>query len=866
VVGTDVLAGAERVHCPTSPGSNPEFQAISGRFFGNYSSPQADYVSVTCEQIQEALSAMLDGEESGADPELVLRHVAGCRDCTAWERGWQASGARLRMAPAERVPDLAEGIVAAVQADRLTRRSRLSLGRWPVRAALVAVGLGQLALSAPVLLYGHDHAAPQHVAHELGSFAVAISVAFLAAALRPSLAVGSLPVVGVSVAFLTLTAATDLGTGQADLHDEAPHLLLLVGFLLLCRLAGTSAGGTASPAPAVAGPTPGPGWATGARLNRGLVLPRVGSLAGEVLVQARQRTARLPRLRLAPGQARMGRLLAVVAVTFATALAVADPASAHATLSTSNPPPGAVLPDAPASVRLHFDEAVTTVPGSLRVVGPDGSRADAGAVHHPGGHRSGIAVDLRQAIGPGSYLVSWRAVSADSHPVSGAFTFAIGAASATATPAAVDGGSQGVALGLGLSRWVGYLGLVLFLGGAVFLSVCWPGGWVQPRARLLLALGWATSLTAAAVGLGLKGPYDAGFGLSHAGRGDLLSAVLDTTYGKALGARVLLLVGTGLWFGWLALIRRTPSRPAGVLVSVALLSTFAAAGHAGAGAASPLAFLSDSLHLAAMTVWVGGLVMLVTVLLPRRQPAEVAGAIPRFSPLAAGSVAVLVVTGTYQSWRQVGSLPALAGTTYGRELTLKLGLVAVALAFAAASRAWVRRHHHRSPVVVYAASATDLLDAQPPVTRPDITPAAMRTLRRSVAAEAAAAMLILAVTAALVATAPARTAYRPSVAENLQLGRVTAQVSAVPAADRSMDLHLYLFGQDGAPTDPEEVTATLRLPERGVGPLPVSLRTAGPGHQISTILVPIRGDWTLTVSARTTAIDVYTKTVTLPIR
>jgi copper transport protein len=322
-------------------------------------------------------------------------------------------------------------------------------------------------------------------------------------------------------------------------------------------------------------------------------------------------------------------------------------------------------------------------------------------------------------------------------------------------------------------------------------------------------------------------------------------------------------------------------------VAAALLATFAATGHAAAGSDRALAFTSDMAHLAAMTVWVGGLVMLTTVLLRPHQPVDAAEAVPAFSRLATGSVAVLVVTGSYQAWRQVGSLAALAGTTYGRELIVKLSLVAVALSFGAAARTWVRRHYGSSPVVVYAASASDLLDPRPPHAPAEVTPAALRTLRRGVAVEAIAAMLILAVTAALVATEPARTAYRPSVEQTLQLGPDTVQVSAVPTGNRQMDLHLSFFGQNGAPTTPEEVTATLRLPDQDLGPLPVTLQAmvagqempgmapgqempgmgaGGAGQEMGTIAVPVTGDWTLTVSARTTAFDVYTKDMTLPIR
>jgi len=81
-----------------------------------------------------------------------------------------------------------------------------------------------------------------------------------------------------------------------------------------------------------------------------------------------------------------------------------------------------------------------------------------------------------------------------------------------------------------------------------------------------------------------------------------------------------------------------------------------------------------------------------------------------------------------------------------------------------------------------------------------------------------------------------------------------------------MDLHVFFFGPKGAPTDPEEVTATLRLPDQDLGPLPVTLQGLGGGHEVGTVAVPVTGDWTLTVSARTTAFNVFSKDVTLPVR
>jgi hypothetical protein len=105
------------------------------------------------------------------------------------------------------------------------------------RLGLVVAAVAQLALCVPVLLFGHDRSAPVHVAHEMGSFEVAVAIGFLVAARRPGRAVAMLSLMGVAAGLLVLTAVLDLLAGRTSLADEAPHLIVVVGWLLLSRLA-----------------------------------------------------------------------------------------------------------------------------------------------------------------------------------------------------------------------------------------------------------------------------------------------------------------------------------------------------------------------------------------------------------------------------------------------------------------------------------------------------------------------------------------------------------------------------------------------------------------------------------------------------
>ena len=112
------------------------------------------------------------------------------------------------------------------------------------------------------------------------------------------------------------------------------------------------------------------------------------------------------------------------------------PASAHAVLRSTNPAANTTVPTAPAEVVLTFSEAVSPVADRVRVLAPDGTRADSGA---PVARDSELSIPMRTDVPRGTYLVSYRVISADGHPVGGSFTYSVGAPSAT--PIAEDGDS-----------------------------------------------------------------------------------------------------------------------------------------------------------------------------------------------------------------------------------------------------------------------------------------------------------------------------------------------------------------------------------------------------------------------------------------
>jgi predicted anti-sigma-YlaC factor YlaD len=178
---------------------------------------------------------LLDVERPGVDLAALDEHVSGCPACQKWQEQAHELTRRARLQPARPAP---------VPTDRIVGLVRIRPARWwrpdsvaAVRIALIAVAGTQLAVCVPVLLFGHDRSAPLHVAHEMGSFEVAIAIGFLMAAYRPSRAVGMLTLVGAAATLLAVTATLDLVANRTDLSDEAPHLIVLIGWVLLWRLA-----------------------------------------------------------------------------------------------------------------------------------------------------------------------------------------------------------------------------------------------------------------------------------------------------------------------------------------------------------------------------------------------------------------------------------------------------------------------------------------------------------------------------------------------------------------------------------------------------------------------------------------------------
>jgi predicted anti-sigma-YlaC factor YlaD len=194
-----------------------------------------------CDRAREAISAQIDGEDPGVPDRALEAHLAGCEACRSWQQRAHMMTRRARLGGPFLDRDLTGQVLAAIPPAPARRRLKLA-----VRAALLAVALGQLAITVPLLILGHDHDAGTHAAHELGSFDLALAIAFAVGAIRPALSAGLAWPCGIAAGGLVGTAIVDLIGGQTIGADEAQHLIAAAGAVLLiwqARTSGTRAEG-----------------------------------------------------------------------------------------------------------------------------------------------------------------------------------------------------------------------------------------------------------------------------------------------------------------------------------------------------------------------------------------------------------------------------------------------------------------------------------------------------------------------------------------------------------------------------------------------------------------------------------------------
>jgi len=222
---------------------------------------------MNCLSAREAISARIDGEDPALPASALDEHLASCADCRDWQQRAHELTRRARLGGPFLERDLTAQVLAAVLPVQPGPRRFARGAGLAQRGGLTAVALAQLAITVPLLILGHDHDAGAHAAHELGSFDLALAIAFAVGAIRPALSAGLAWPCGAAAAGLVATAIADLIGGQTIGADEAQHLIAVAGAALLCWQARTLRSGAAGSAVETpwpwAAPPSGREWAAG---------------------------------------------------------------------------------------------------------------------------------------------------------------------------------------------------------------------------------------------------------------------------------------------------------------------------------------------------------------------------------------------------------------------------------------------------------------------------------------------------------------------------------------------------------------------------------------------------------------------------
>jgi copper transport protein len=389
---------------------------------------------------------------------------------------------------------------------------------------------------------------------------------------------------------------------------------------------------------------------------------------------------------------------AALILTMAGLLSLANPnqAAAHAYLESSNPSANSVVDVPPTTAMLWFTEPVEKEFSRVTLYDASGNPVPEAAMLE-GGDPNQIMFFIPVTLPRGTYTIQWVNTSAtDGHSQSGYIPFTVGTQADVTIPVAPpDAGDDGPPTWLNaLGRWLNLLGVAGALGGlATWLWVVQPASQAVPVERRDQLASRARELTVGAVVVALTGSLisllvqidSSGTGVGVQTAYDLLTG---TRYGALWLVRVGLLTALGVWLALAPLWRTTPRLPVSLfslLLAAAVLVPLALNTHSAAlGVGRQAALVADAVHMAAASVWVGGLLMLAFGLvegssgLATEQRRRLYGlAIPRFSTLAISSVILLTLTGFYLAWVLAGNLTALRETSYGRALLVKAGLMAV---------------------------------------------------------------------------------------------------------------------------------------------------------------------------------------------
>ena len=486
------------------------------------------------------------------------------------------------------------------------------------------------------------------------------------------------------------------------------------------------------------------------------------------------------------------------------------PVDAHAVLTGSDPPEGAILTKPVAQFTLRFMGPVSVL--RLRLASAGNVVTDLSGATLKGNE---LVIPAPRDLGRGTHLLLWRVVGQDIHTSAGILTFSIGEAGQTPTvPLNLAGGLDG---GIWFAEML--LNMCLFIGVGGGLFRLWQtGGQELPRlASRIVSGALVVAMATAVIAAGMQGleALDASWAalLSR----DAWQASIATNYIYTL---VLVCLAS---FGMLAAMRssnRALARGLSVLALLLAAGAITTSGHAAANYPLWAGRLGLFVHAVCLTVWIGALVPLAALSLLTR--ADLWAVLRRFSATIPLVIAALLVSGIVLASLQLRSPYDLLATPFGQVLSAKVGLVVLLLGLAAYNRFALTPRCHAD------------------------APGAQRSLALSVGVELG---LVLAVvgTAGLWRFAPPpvpRTQMVSPIFVNIKGGEASAWLSLSAGFKQYRSMTISLSGKDASPLVAKEVELIARHTSGIAAPLRLAARNDGDGKwRIDNLYLSYPGIW-----------------------
>ena len=537
------------------------------------------------------------------------------------------------------------------------------------------------------------------------------------------------------------------------------------------------------------------------------------------------------------------RLLAVLVT-----IGVSQTAFAHAVLLGSTPKAGEMLADSPKELTLNFNEEVGPI--FFKVLDKTGKEVGKPGEIRPDGNN--LHLPLGEALANGTYVLTYRVISADTHPVGTTFGFSVGEPMADMSQMSQSAAESSTpwTYAVAANRWVLYATMLLAAGSALFtLLIPTPAG----VGAATFSLGRTSAIIASvayllAIGIGgaemLMGGATALLSVDAWSRG--VGSTLTPSAIIGVPAMLVLIYAFGQGAD-------KPKTGALTVGAVAAIGSFLVTGHAATAAPVWLMATVVAIHLFGASFWFGALYPLFKT--AGTTDATQAGVVmTKFSVWAMFSVGLIILSGLAISFVQVESPSKLLGNAYGAGLVRKLVLVAIILGLAAYNK----------------------LVLTPALEKGDAT--ASHRIRRTIRIEIVVYVLILGAAMSLTLTTPPRAIMAPGAGgmammnegfkATVQANGYTVDLDITPAKAGENMIMATIKDKDGQVISTlADLEITGNLPAAGISDVFVKGQNTGNGmwhFMFKEMIIP--GDWKLKVDAFINDFDKVSFETTVPIK